>query len=628
MQEFRNLLKGWVGKVLLAIFILPFAFFGIEGIILNSGKDDAVLTINGKEISKAEVDRAITAQRDALAQRMGGKIDASFFTDEMLRPRVIETLIQKELMTQAIKDEGLYVAPESIKAYVRTMPQFKDEKGEFSQQQLETVLARAGYTATRFFDELSNGMVAEQLQNGVGGSAFLTLDELKTLVQLDGQTRDVSFATLKLEPFKSQIQVSDEDVSRYYEENKSQYRTLEKASIQYVQFKPEDFAGDVAVSDEDLAAEYDHYVATSNEQERRRASHILVEVNDDRDDEAAEARIKEAKAKLDAGEDFATLAKTYSDDAATAEQGGDLDFAGRGVYDEAFEKALYALEQGKVSDVVKTEFGYHIIKLTGVERSAVASLEEKKEELKQKLVTAKAAEHLNEAIDELNRLAYESGDLSAIADKFGKSVSESELFTRDGGAGIAADKKVMDATFSDAVLKDGANSEVLELGDGSVAVIRLAKHEPARDQTLDEVKDQVRATVMTQNAREKAKAVAAEIVEKLRKGESLDAVAAAHGISWTHTASVNRQNAEVSRSVVTKLFELARPVEGGKTVDSTALPTGDQEIVVLTKVSDGEFKLSEDEIAQTSIAGAARFGQLDFENYMGTLKEGAEIVQQ
>ena len=627
MQEFRNMLKGWVGKLLLVIFIVPFAFVGIEGILQNTGKGDIALTVNGKDISKGEVDRAINAQRDALAQRMGGQIDPSLFSDDMLRPRVIETLIQKELMTQAIVDEGLYVAPDAIKDYVRSMDQFKDEKGEFSQEKLETVLARAGYTPARFFDELSNGMVAEQLQQGIGTSAFVTTEELKTLVQLDRQTRDLSHATVKVDQFRDKVEVTDADVSSYFDSNRAQYMTQEKASIQYVQFRPEDFSREVTVSDEDVAAEYEHYVAASSEQERRRASHILVEVNDDRDEEAAKARVAEAKAKLDAGEDFAAVAKSYSDDAASAEQGGDLDFAGRGVYDAAFEKSLFELEEGKVSDIVRSEFGFHLIKLTGVEKPAVASLDAKKEELKQTLIQTRAAEKLNEAIDELNRLAYESGDLAAIAEQFSKKVEETPLFTRQGGSGVAADKKVIDAAFSDAVLKDGANSEAIELADGSVLVVRIGKHEPARDQTLDEVKDQVVATLKQQKARDKASATADEVLARLQKGEALEALGDAFGLVWSNVADVNRQNAEVPRPVVAKLFEMPRPAEGSRVVDKSSQPNGDQEILVLTKVKDGEFKFSEDEIVQNSLAGAARFGQVEFENYMGVLKQGAEIVQ-
>ncbi|HVL02678.1 MAG TPA: peptidyl-prolyl cis-trans isomerase, partial [Dongiaceae bacterium] len=306
---------------------------------------------------------------------------------------------------------------------------------------------------------------------------------------------------------------------------------------------------------------------------------------------------------------------------------GDLDFAGRGAYDPAFEKALFELEEGKISDAVRSEYGYHLIKLTGVEKATVASLADKKAELQQKLVQDKAAEKLNEAVDELNRLAYESGDLAAVSEKFGKKVEESALFTRMGGAGIAADKKVIDAAFSDAVLKDGANSEAIELADGSLVVFRVGKHEPVRDQTLDEVKDTIFASLKQQKAREKASATADEVVARLQKGESLEALGDAFSLVWSNATDVNRQNAEISRSVVAKLFEMSRPAEGGRVVDKSAQSNGDQEILVLTKVKDGEFKFSNEEIVQNSLAGAMRFGQMEFENYMSTLKDGAEIVQ-
>lgn len=628
MQQFRNLLKGWVGKVLLAIFILPFAFFGIEGIILNSGRADFAISVNGVEISKAEVDRAINSQREAMVQRMGGNIDPSFFTDEMLRPRVIDQLIQRELLTQAVKDEGLYVANEAIKSYVRNMPQFQDEAtGAFSQEKLETVLARAGYTPVRFYSELSNGMVAEQLQQGIGSSAFVTEEELKTLVTLDGQKRDVTYATLKLDKFNSGIEVTDEEVQTYFEANQAQYRTEETVRIQYLVFKPSDFAKNVTVTDDEIRTEYEHYVKSQEGMERRRASHILVEVNDDRSDADAIARIKEAKAKLDAGEDFATVAKDFSDDTATAANGGDLDFAGRGIYDTAFEDALFGLKEGQVSDIVKTEFGYHVIKLTGVEAQPVASFEDKRQELAQKVTESKAVDELNVAIDQMNELTYAAGDLSAVAEKFGKPVEESAAFTRRGGAGITADPKVVEAAFSDTILKEGMNSSAIELADGSVAVLRVSQHDASRDRTLDEVKDQVVGALKQQKAREQAKATAEQIVEKIKSGATLESLADEFTFTWIKESGVGRQANNVSRTIVSKLFEMPAPVDGSPSVDKISLPTGDQEIVVLTQVADGEFKLNDDEVLQASLSAANRFGQQEFENYVATLKERAEIVQ-
>jgi peptidyl-prolyl cis-trans isomerase D len=628
MQQFRNLLKGWFGKVLLAIFILPFAFFGIEGIFMNSGRSDVAIVVNGVEISKPEVDRAISAQREAMVQRMGGNIDGSFFTDEMLRPRVIESLIQRELLAQAVKDEGLHVANEAIKSYVRNMPQFRDDAtGTFSQEKLETVLARAGYTPLRFYDELSSGMVTEQLQQAIGLSAFATEQELKTLVQLDGQKRDLSYATLKLDRFQQGAELGEADINAYFEANREQYRTEERVRIQYLAFKASDFAADVAVTDEDLQKEYADYVHSQEGQERRRASHILVEINDDRDDAEALSRIQEAKAKLDGGEDFAVVAKTYSDDVATASTGGDLDFAGRGIYDPAFDSALFSLKEGATSDIVKTEFGYHLIKLTGIESVPVASLEEKREELAQRVRDTRSAEQLSQAIDQMNELTYAAGDLSAVAEKFGKPVQESESFSRRGGSGITADAKVIEAAFSENLLKEGMNSSAIELADGSVVVMRVSLHEPARDRALEEVRDQVVTALKMQKARDKASETAQQIVDKLKAGATLEALADEFEITWVHQAGVGRQSADVSRTIVTKLFELPTPAENVASVDKVGLPSGDQEIVVLTKVTEGEFKLSDDETLQALLSTSNHQGQLEFDSYIATLKSRATIVQ-
>lgn len=627
MQEFRNLLKGWFGKVLLAIFILPFAFFGIEGIFLNSGRSEFGLRVNGVEISKAEVERAIANQRDALVQRMGGNVDPNLFSDEMLRPRVIDSLIERELLTQAVKAEGLYVSPETIKSYVREMPQFKDDAtGIFSQEKLESMLARAGYTPVRFYAELSADMVANQLRQGIALSSFITEAELKELIKLESQKRDISYATLSLEPFKSDVNVSDKELETYFEANQAQYRTEETVKIQYLLFTSSDFAKDIEVSEDEILAEYDHYAKAQSDLERRRASHILIEVNDDRSDDEARARITEVQSKLKAGGDFAELAKAYSDDSATAEIGGDLGFAGRGIYDEAFEKALFALNQGQVSDIVKTEFGYHLIKLTGVEKQPVATLDEKRDELRQRVIDSKATERLNAAIDELNELTYAAGDLSAVSERFGKPIQESDPFSRRGGAGITSDPKIIETAFSEALLKDGLNSSAIELADGSVVVMRVSQHVPERTQSLEEVRDEVVAALQLQKARDKVKATAEEIVAGIKSGESLEALAMKYQLTWQHQKNVTRQTTEIPRTVVSKVFEMPRPGDAGHSVAIVSMPSGDQDIVVLTKVTEGEFALDDKEAMQAALSFAGRIGQIELQNYVATLRENAEIV--
>lgn len=627
MQQFRNLLKGWVGKVLLFIFILPFAFFGIEGIFNSNSKQDVAIEVNGVEISKMEVNRAIENQRQNLKAQLGGQVDDSFLTDEMLSPGVIESLIQRELLKQALTENGLTVSSNVVKSYVRSMPQFQDETGSFSNERLETALVQANYTKLKLYSVVQESMIMEQLQSGIGSSAFITESELKFLAKINGQTRDVSYAKFEVAPLKETVELTEEEMQAYYESNKPQYRTQEKIKLNYVVLGKADFLAEIELSDEEVKEAYSDYLAAQQEQERRRASHILVEINDDRDEEEARQRIDEVKAKLDAGESLADLVQEYSDDIATANNGGDLDFAGRGLYDEAFESALFDLEkEGDLSDIVKTEYGFHIIQLTGVESQPVESFEDKKEQLSNRLKETIAQEKLDAALDEISRLAYESGDLQVISEQYSTKVKTTDFFTQQGGSGFAADKAVVSAGFSDPVLMEGLNSDPIELSDGRIAVVKLAEREEPRDLAFEEVADQIKSALTLDKARELAKQKAEEIVAKVEEGVDLDAIAKDYSLEWKQVEKINRQSSALPRTVISTVFELPKPAGEKKVVKKVSLPNGDQEVVILNGVTEGEFTLEDDAILQAKAAAANQLANTDFMNYIASLRETAEVT--
>ena len=627
MQQFRNLLKGWMGKVLLVIFILPFAFCGIEGIFSGNSKQDIAIEVNGVEISKVEVSRAIQNQRQNLKAQMGGNIDDSFLTDDMLSPGVVENLIQRELVKQALEADGLTVAPELVKSYVRSMPQFQDESGEFSNERLEVALVQANYTKLKLYSVVQESMVMEQLQAGVGASAFITEAELENMVKLSNQKRDVAYAKLDVAPLKKEVEISDDELQQYFEENKAQYRTEEKVKLNYIALGVEDFASAVEVSEADIQAAYEDYMASQKDLERRKASHILVEINDDRTKEEALARIEEAKAKLDGGSQFESLTESFSDDIATAANGGDLDFAGRGVYDPAFEEALFSLKEvNQVSDIVETEFGYHLIKLTAIEAQEIAPLAEIEAKLTAEVKNRLAQEELDAALDELNRLDYESGDLQVISEQFSTPIKTTDLFARNGGSGIAADNVVVQAAFSDPVLQEGLNSDVLELADGKLAVVHLNQHEEARDRDFSEVKAQISSALELDKAKQVAKDKAQEIVDKIRSGESTDTLAEQYGLTWKKVEQATRQSSDLSRSVINTAFTMAKPLEGKPQVEIASQPNGDQEIVILSKVEEGDFAMEGAELIQAKSAASDRLANEDFQNYVASLRESAEVT--
>jgi len=629
MQGFRDLLKGWFGKVLLTIFILPFAFFGIQGLFQAGGRSDASIIVDGEEITNTQIERSIEQQRQNLAQRMGGGIDPSVLSSDLLRPGVEETLIQKSLLKTAIDQEGLYLPQEKVSSYVRAMPMFQDDiSGEFSQVKLERVLVQVGYSGTRFFEEISQSLLIEQLQKGVSATAFVTSKELKALVVLDGQKRNVATVTLSSKSYEDKIELSDEDVQTYYATHADQYQTQEKVKVSFVNITADHFLSDeMEIAEADIRERFDGEIETLKKKERRRASHILVEINDDQSEEQALVKIKDAKAKLDAGQEFDAVAQELSEDIATSKAGGDLGFSARGIYDESFDDALFALEDTQVSDIVRTEFGYHLIKLVDVETPDLPEFSAESIRISKELKADRAEEELTVAVDELNRMAFESGDLSAISERFNIPVQTSGWIQKAGGPGLFADRSLAKAAFAESVLQDQNNSEVIETDKNGLVVLRLEEHEVARTLDLDEVRGRVVAALKKQKSIEKAKSDASAIVKSIDEGKPSNDIESEYAVEWKVTDAVARQNSELDRAVVSRIFELPKPEGDKKTTSSVQLSNGDWVVIVLSGVLDGEYKLSDKEASQMGSVVAGRFGQADFQGYLGTLKDNAQITR-
>ena len=629
MQGFRDLLKGWFGKVLLTIFILPFAFFGIQGLFQAGGRSDASIVVDGEEITNAQIERSIEQQRQNLAQRMGGGIDPSVLSSDLLRPGVEETLIQKSLLKTAIGQEGLYLPQEKVSSYVRAMPMFQDEvTGEFSQVKLERVLVQVGYSGTRFFEEISQSLLIEQLQKGVSATAFVTPKELEALVVLDGQKRNVATVTLSSKSYEDKIELSDEDIQTYYTAQSDQYQTQEKVKVSFVNITADHFlSDDIEIAEADIRERFDGEIEALKKKERRRASHILVEINDDQSEEQALVKIKDAKAKLEGGQEFDAVAQELSEDIATSKAGGDLGFSARGIYDASFDDALFALEEAQVSDIVRTEFGYHLIKLVGVETPDLPEFSTESMRISKELKADRAEEELTVAVDELNRLAFESGDLSAISEKFNITVQTSGWIQKAGGPGLFADRALAAAAFAESVLQDQNNSEVIETEKNGLVVLRLEEHEVARTLDLNEVRGRVVAALKKEKSIEKAKSDASAIVKSIDEGKPSNDIESEYAVEWKVTDAVARQNSELDRAVVSKIFELPKPEGDKKTTSSVQLSNGDWVVVVLSGVSDGEYTLSDKEASQMGSVIAGRFGQTDFQGYLGTLKDNAQITR-
>lgn len=629
MDAFRTLLRGWVGKALLALIILPFAIVGIEGVFTGGSRNKPAIEVNGQEITKAELDQAIENRRQQLLERMGAGIDPSLVTAEMVRPATEKALIQRQLVIEAAKDEGLYVPAESVKSYVRSLSQFHDDSGVFSQEKLDRFLANAGFSAARIFSEVSTDMITGQLQAGISESAFAVPQDISRVLELDKQTRDVALLRLKPESFKASLTLTDEELKRYYEKNTDAFRTDEKVQLEFLQFVQTDFVDTTAeLSDDQINTRIAQKAEKAKQNERRRAAHVLIETGDKRSDDEAKKLAETVLSEAKGGKDFADLAKEKSDDFATSKQGGDLGFAGKGVYDPAFEEALFSLKsENDLSDVVKTEFGYHVIKLAAIEKQKLPDAAADRNAIIAEIRDEQAKEKMSLAVDDLNRLSFESGDLTVIAEQYKKQVSVSEWISRKNAPGVFAQTKVLDVAFSDAIVQEQRNSDVIELEDGKLLIVRLKSHEPPRVQTFDEVKASVQERALAEKANEKAQSTANELLAKLKAGEERNGVASAAKLTWETNDAIERTSAKLSRQIVQKAFELPKPEAGKFTTEKLEVSNGEIVLISVSNVGTRKEERSDAEKQQFAKGLAYRFGMMEMEGFLATLESKAEIIR-
>ncbi len=498
-------------------------------------------------------------------------------------------------------------------------PEFQVD-GKFSSERFDQVIRQLGYSRMQFRQMLAQEMLIGQLRAGVAGSGFVTDAQVLAFARLEKQTRD--FATLNVKADPAAVKLTDDEVKAYYDEHAKEFMTPDQVVIDYLELKKSSFFDQVAVKDEDLQAAYQKEIANLSEQ--RRAAHILIEVNDKTTEAQAKAKIEEVQARLAKGEKFEALAKEFSQDPGSANNGGDLGYAGPGVYDPAFEKALYSLAKDQVSDPVRTDFGYHLIKLLGVEAPEVPTLASLKDKLTRELKASQVEQRFVEATKQLEDSAFEASDLAQPAADLKLTVHTSKPFGREGGEGVAANRAVVTAAFSTEVIDEGANSTAIELDPETVIVLRAKEHLKPAQLPLESVAAAIRTQLTKEHASAAAKTKAEKLIADLREGKApLDK--AVDGQSWKATAAATRAQEGVDPAVLQALFRMPKPAAKDKpTFSSVTLSDGSLVIVRLNGVNEAAAPTDEEK-AQYRRFLASREGQQDFAAYRKQLESQADI---
>ena len=617
LLDFRDNMRGVALGITIVIGLI-FALTGTGSLFISTPDSESALVVNGDDVSEREVLQAVARERSRILNE-NPEMDRSLLDDQALRPQALRQLISREVLIQAATQQSLGVAPSLINDLILDVEQFQTD-GVFDEDRFRYAIRSQGYTSSSKFTEmLADQFLIEQLSDGIINSSFVTSSEVAILAALADQKRDFEFSRLAYQPFKEAVSLSEEQIANYYDENKDQYMTERKLSVEYIELNQAMLVDSQSVSAEQVQARFDQEAESVDNKPSLRAAHILLE-------DSSDALIDEVQAKIDAGEDFAQLVNEYSQDVATAENGGDLGFTNGDTFPESFEQALAALEVGQVSAPVETVSGTHFVKLLEVEKKEFL-FDEQQQRITLELQQEAANTLLVEKLETLKELAFNADNLEEVAQDLELQAKVTEPFSEKGGAGVASSMMVVDAAYSPEVAEDGYASEVLDLGDDNYIVLRLKENFPSRQQSLNEVRDSLTETLTNSVAQENIDAKIAEITAALDSGDSIQAVTDAFGLKSEAIKQGARGNRDIDPEVNAYVFDMPMP-RGEAVTDSFTTASGDFVAIQLTAVELADSESMDKERLEfvRNIVETATSGK-EFVSYQQALIEQADIVQ-
>ena len=615
----REKVTGWIAYGIIFLISIPFALWGINS-YLGGGEVPPAAVVNGEEISLTDFDRAYASYRQRLARLFGGSIPPSFGTEDMLRDQVLGQMIEEYALRQYVDDRHYRIGDESLNRTIRGMEVFQRD-GQFDGEVYEAQLRSLGYSPLAFEQEMRVNGAMQQFQAGLQATAFTVPATQKKFSSLDNQTRKLRSLEYSIDA--DSVEISDEEIEQQYLARSDRYQTPEQVRIDYIDVSLDSIKQDIEVSRDDVYARYEASREAYTSPRTSTASHILITTASDEESDQALARIGEIRERIENGESFADLAREFSEDPSSAAEGGNLGVIRPGDMVPSFEAALDALEVGQLSEPVKTAFGWHLIRLEAVEGGETRSFESVQAELEDEIRTELAEGQIFDLVENLANIAYEQPEsLQPAADQMGLELKTSDWFDRFSGDGIAADSRLRTLAFSDEVLRQGLNSEAIELGSDRIVFIRLNEHRPPQQKALEEVRDRIEAELRINKLQERNVAAGNAALEALRGGKTLDQLAVEWDREIVDHGFVGRDQEEVDAAIRQRAFRLPKPVDG-RTYDGLTLAGGEYAIIELSAILSNDSETSAEALEGLNQAVA----NTDYRGVLNLLRERAEVVR-
>jgi len=635
LEKIREKLQGGFAIAMLLLIGVPLALTFVSSDFTVSGSGFAA-RVNGEDIPAVDYQRVYQSRLVAAQQAAKGELPRD--AQEELKRQALDGLVLNRVVTQYVRDAGFRVSNAQVIEYVRSMPIFQ-VGGQFSKPAYDTTLLQQAISPTAFEKEQQSLLAARQLQEGLAESSFFTPAEFRRVIALDQERRDIGFILFDPREMAAGIDVSDADVQSYYTANASQFQSLESADLEYVEVALADMAKDYTPDEEALRKAYEVDPTRFRSAEERRARHILISVDASRTDAAAKALAEEIAGKLAKGDDFAALAAQYSSDSGSASRGGDLGFAARGNYVEPFEKALFGLQPGETTVPIKTEFGYHIIRLDELRPGTERGFEAVRAQLTDELRKQKAQDDFYALAERLDDLALENPtSLEAVAKDTGLKIGRYAGFTRTNGGPFGNSTSLINAVFSPGVLDGSENTPVIELDDTRAIVAHVAEHKQPTPRPLEEVRGEIVDRLRILRATTEAQSQGESIMKQVQAGEDLSAVLSAKGMKMTEPGPLTRRSPTVPPDFLAAVFRAPKPANGPASgpasgpgakpvVQGTSLADGSYAVFELRSVVPGEpQRIPQEQRDQRQKALAQRVAVGETEALAAQLRESADVV--
>ena len=623
LQTIHDKLKGWLAIVVLGAIGLVFVFWGINWTL---SAPNYAAKVNGSEISTNEVRQAYQQQLAQFERQSPGPLD-DLQRNEIKR-RVLDQYVNTEAVVTRADKLGYRVSDSELLAAMAQIPAFQVD-GKFDKVHALALLRGEGRSVAEIEDLIRRDVKLRQLDQALGLSSFATPTEVAQLRALTRQQRELSWFTLSAAKYAADATPDDAAVKAYYEAHKAEYMTPETVNLRYIELSVAQLESKVTVNDAQLKAYYDEQKAKTPERftqgEQRRVRHILLQVGDPKDDAAVKAKAEGLLKRAQAGEDFSSLAKQFSQDSGSAPQGGDLGWSERKAFVTPFADAAFTMKEGEIRGPVKTQFGYHILKLDGIQPASVKTFEQAKSELESEYRRTEAERLFNNAQDQLADAALQNTtDIDVVARKAGLTVHDIPNFSRvDGGGDLGNSAPVIEAAFSQDVL-DGRLSPIVEVEKGRGVVVRATDHKLPQQKPLEAVHTEVVAAWKKQRGTELAAAAAAEAVKRLSAGEAWDVVAKSLGAAPQPPKFVARTDQSVPIEIRREAFEAPRP--SGKPVYETLPSGGDADVLAITAVREDPSGDAKEQDAQLRRQYAQQAASSESQAYALAARADAKVT--